>query len=105
MADAVDQVTAEEAILRVAVGLLRGPGRQFDGIVGTGPMPGPECPSARTISLTGRSASVRQVFDEIVQRAPGLVWLATYRGGTRGEGLKIGVLCPGGTHLMMEVEP
>jgi hypothetical protein len=96
-------ISVRDAVFRRVIGALRG--QEPQAMMGTGLVPGPDCPLDKPIRLSGNSTSLLGALDEIVKQAPGLVWLVTYDPVSPVPSARVGVLCPDGVALRMEVYP
>jgi hypothetical protein len=93
------RVAAGDAIFKTLMSLVRG--SAVTAIAGTGVMPGPSCRLQDAVEIPLGTYTVSSYLDRVVAHLPGLVWLVTFE--QPNDGLKIGVLCPGGESLKMRI--
>lgn len=97
------ELPALQAVYSTVVGAISG--AEPSGIVGSGILPGSECPLGRAVKIRPGSLTAIALLDEIVLQTPGLVWLATYDRDLPHANLKVGLMCPDGSTRKINVFP
>ncbi len=75
------------------------------GVVGTGPMPPPECQQLldRSVTLRG-TASVQELLGSVTKQAPGVAWMLLYD-DSDSSSIKLGFVCPNGSWRRWTIVP
>jgi hypothetical protein len=81
-------------------------GSRTNGIVGVGPLPGPECGVDGEVRLRAGATTVAEIGDEVVRQLSGTGWLITFNEARPATGLQVGILCADGWwQIALDPEP